>query len=167
MSLTAFTGTVTAAQLRSNFDDATTQLTTNTTAGQKDWTWFLRLSSLSSATTIGRRSLVITPRDDAEVRIFFVRVTDTVAGHIITGTLTQDAGDAEFLVNNTVSIAVTTINGTVDSRDSSLTDYRTTTGTRFRLKKDVAYRLTLASDSAAASGVTQIALQLRSIRRAA
>lgn len=166
MSLTPFTSTVTAATLRSNFDDATATLTTASTAGRKDQTWFLRLSAIASGTALSARTLAFRPRDDFEVRMMFVRVTDTTAGRLITGTLTQDAGDAEQLVNNTISTTVTTVNGTADSRPTSL-DYRTTTSTRFRLKKNVRYRLTLSSNTAGASGVTIIALQLRSLRRAA
>lgn len=167
MVLASFTSTVTASALRSNFDDKTATLATNAIAGQKDQTRYIRHAAPASGTALSARTVAWTQVDDAEVRVFAVRNTDTGAGKILTGTLTEDTGDAELLVDNTVSVAVTSINGTVDSRDSSATDYRTTTGVRFRLKRGVRYRLTLSSDTAGASGVTLVLLQLRSLRRAA
>ena len=47
MSLTAFTGVVDIAVLRSNFDDATAQLTTNSTLGAKDQTRVLFVPTLA------------------------------------------------------------------------------------------------------------------------
>lgn len=166
MALTPFTGTVTAATLRSNFDDATAQLTTNSIAGRKDWTHTLRLTTLTTGLALSLRTVAFTMFDDAEVRVFFLRVTDTAAGATVTATLTQDEGATEFLLDNTVSISVAAINGTVDSRSSSEDDFRTTTGPRFTLKRGVRYRLTVAT-AAADVGVTIVGLQLRTRRRAA
>ncbi len=165
MALVAFTSTVTAATLRANFDDATTQLTTNSIAGRKDQTRYLWVSGLAVATALNARTYAWTQTDDAEVRVFFVRVTDGAIAATVTGTLTQDEGATEFLLDNTISIDVVAANGIVDSRSSSEDDFRTTTGPRFRLKKGVRYRLTL-STVAATVDLAIAGLQLRSLRRA-
>ncbi len=166
MALVAFTGTTSITTIRANFDDATAALTTNTIAGQKDQIRDLYVAALAVATVLSARTVAWTQTDDAEVRMFFCRVTDGAAAATVTATLTQDTGDAVFLIDNTVSIAVVAINGTVDSRTASATDYRTTTGTRFRLKKGVRYRLTLVT-AAATVDIAECCLQLRSIRRIA
>ncbi len=124
MALVAFTSTVTAATLRANFDDATTQLTTNSIAGRKDQTRYLWVSGLAVATALNARTYAWTQTDDAEVRVFFVRVTDGAIAATVTGTLTQDEGATEFLLDNTISIDVVAANGIVDSRSSSEDDFR-------------------------------------------
>lgn len=169
MALTPFTGTVTAATLRANFDDHRAQLLTNSIAGRKDQTRYIRLATLVEPTTVlSARTLAWRQVDDQEVRCFFVRVTDDATfGHTVTGTLTIDDGTTLYLVDNTISVSVVTINGTVDSRSASQYDYRTPTGTRFRLKKGVRYRMTLSITAATTAGVTILGLQLRSVRRAA
>ncbi len=164
MALSPFTSTVTVAALRANFDDSTAALATNAVAGKKDQTRILHVPNLAVATVLSARTMAWTQQDDAEVRIFFCRVTDGAAAATVTATLTQDNGTTEFLLDNTVSIAVVAINGTVDSRASSATDYRTTSGTRFRLKALVRYRLTL-STTVATVDLAQCGLQLRSLRR--
>jgi hypothetical protein len=161
-----FTGTVTATNLRTDFDANTAQLLTNSTTGRKDWTIFHRMETLATGDALSIRTRAFTLFDDAEVRDIFVRVTDTAAAATVTGTLTQDEGDTEFLLDVTVSIDVVAINGTIDSRTAGEDDYRTTTGSRFTLKRGVRYRLTL-STAAADVGVTMIVLQLRSRRREA
>ncbi len=166
MALTPFTSTVTATTLRANFDDATAALTTNATAGRKDQAHTLQVASLAVATALSLRSLSWTQYDDAEVRIFFCRVTDGAAAATVTATLTQTVGDTEFLLDNTVSLAVVAINGTVDSRTGGSGNYLVTTKTRFRLKKGVRYTLTMAT-TVATVDLAICGVQLRSIRRAA
>jgi hypothetical protein len=79
MALTPFTGTITEAVLRSNFDDATATMLTNLRAGGKDQTVHLRLASLASGADLSLRSVAWTQQDDAELRILHARVTDTAA----------------------------------------------------------------------------------------
>lgn len=166
MALTAFTSTVTVTALRANFDDKVSTLAANAILGAKDQTIELRIASLATATALSARTIAWTQFDDAEVRVFFVRVTDGAVAATVTGTLTQDTGETEFLIDNTVSIDVVAINGTVDSRSSSEDDFRTTTGARIRLKKGVRYRITLVT-AAATVDLAIAGLQLRSVRRTA
>lgn len=170
MALTPFTSTVTATTLRANFNDATATLATSSVAGKKDQTVFLFLSTLVEPTTaLSARTIAWTPRDHMEVRCFFLRATDDATfGHTITATLTQDNAGTSYLVDNTISVSVVTVNGTVDSRSSSQYDYRTVTGTRFRLHRDVRYRMTVTMVTAGATATSVIVgLQLRTLRRAA
>jgi hypothetical protein len=166
MALTPFTGTITEAVLRSNFDDATATMLTNLRAGGKDQTVHLRLASLASGADLSLRSVAWTQQDDAELRILHARVTDTAA-RAIGVALEVENGDTIFLVDKTVSIAITTANGTVDTRPTS-SDYRTVTGTRLRLVKGVRYRLMFTNTSGGTvGGPLQANVQLRSIRRRA
>lgn len=166
MALTPFVGTVTAAQLRANFDDKTTTLQTNMRAGQKDHAKILRLASLLAGSDVSLRSVAWTQQDDQEVRVLNVRATDTGAGRVVTGTLTVDNADTVFLVDNAISVSITTVVGTADSRPGTL-DLRTTSGTRIRLVKGVRYRLTLSVDAGTCTGPILLELQRRTIRRRA
>lgn len=165
-----FTGTITATQLHTELDAQTATLTTQATAGRKDQTIFLRLASLADTTNVRDRSVSWVAPDNMQVRIAFVSVTDTVAGRIVTGTLTVSGGDTNFLTDNTVSIEVETVNGLVDSRSGtpSLIDYRS--GTPWlNVFKGVRYTLALLNSSAATTigGPVQLAVQLRTRRRTA
>lgn len=168
-----FTGTITATQLHTELDAQTSTLTTQAALGQKDQTVFLRLASLAYSTPtadLRDRSVSWVAPDNMQVRIAFVSVTDTVAGRVVTGTLTVSGGDTNFLTDNAVSISVTTVNGLVDSRSGlpPLVDYRT--GTPWlNVFKGVRYTMTLLNSSAATTvgGPLQLAVQLRTRRRTA
>lgn len=165
MALTAFTGTIASSVLNGNFDDKTTTIGTQMQAGQKDHTVELRLSSLADTTELRDRSKAWVQADHAQLRIAYLRATDSGgAGRSVTFTLAVDNGDDDYLVENTVSITVTTTAGTVDSRSSNATDYRT--GTPWiRLVKGVRYRITLACASGTVTGPVYAGVQLRSRRR--
>lgn len=166
MTLTPFTGTTSAAVLNSNMDDATDEMLANALAGNKDWTIFLRLASLVTAADLSLRSVAWTQADDAEVRVLCALVTDTGI-RAIGVALTVENGDAAFLVDNTIAIAIATINGTVDTRPTLL-DLRTTTSTRVKLLKGVRYRLAFTNTSGGTvTGPLNVMLQLRSVRRRA
>ena len=82
--------------------------------------------------------------------------------------LEQADGLTKYLSDNTVSISVTTINGTVDSRSSGNLDLRSTSGARMRLQKGVRYRVTITNTTAATTtGVVSGAIILTSDRRRA
>lgn len=165
MTLTALPDPVTATTLNSNFDDATSTLTTNAKAGQKDQTRTLYLGSLASGADVSLRSYAWTQPDDAEVRMYFATVTDT-AVRAFTISLEVDNGDTTFLVDNTLSITLATANGTVDTRTAGSGDLRTTTGVRVRLLKGVRYRLILHNTSGGTiTGPLEACVQLRSMRR--
>lgn len=159
-------GTITAADLNTNFDAQTATILTQAGQGQKDQTIELRLDTLADTDDASARSVAFVVPDDLEDRTIFLRVTDGTAGRVITGTLTVDNGDTTYLVDNTVSLSVTTVNGTVDSRPTSL-DLTDNTGTVLRLLSGVRYRLTMANTSAGTtvSGPLILAMQLRSFRR--
>jgi hypothetical protein len=166
MVLTASTGTISASALRANLDDHRATLLTQSTAGRKDFTVPMRLAALADTTALSLRTVAFTPQDDVEVRMMFLRVTDTVAGRIVTLTLSVDDGETAYLLDKTISTSVTTINGTVDSRTASSLDLRTVTGDRIRLLKGVRYRLTVENTSAGTTtGEVRVGLQLRTRRR--
>lgn len=167
MALVASTGTISLANLRANLEDHRSTLTTQSTAGRKDFTIPLRCATLSDTTALSLRTVAFTPQDDMEVRTIAVRVTDTTASRVITATLSVDDGDTTFLLDKTLAASVTTINGTADSRDSSSLDLTDVTGDRVRLLKGVRYRLTLENTAAGTttSGEVQAWVQLRTRRR--
>ena len=158
--MTLSAGVVSLSELRTDFDAQTASLTTNASAGQKDQTRFFRRTTLLTTDALNIRTTAWVMPDDMEGRVFALRVTDTAAGATVTATVEVDGGDTRFLVDNTVSISVAAINGTVDSR----TDFRTVTGVRFRFKKGVRYRITVATVGADV-GVVVCAMQMRSVRR--
>lgn len=161
MALVAFTSTITAADLNANFDDKTTALLTNARSGRKDGVIPLRLGSLASSADLSLRSIAWTQQDDHELRVITIRATDTAA-RAISATLTVDNADTTFLVDQTISVALTTVNGTADAR----TDFRTTTGTRVRLLKGVRYRLAIVNTSGGTvGGPLQATIQVRTGRR--
>jgi|GEM_PF-3283393 len=165
MALVAISSAFTATELRANFDDATALLLTNARAGAKDRHIFFRTAALVSGSDVSLRSTAWTQQDDQEVRMMSIGVT---AGSVFTigATLTVDNGDTLFLVDQTISISHATVNGTNNSRPTSL-DLRTTTGTRIRLVKGVRYRLALTNTSGSNTTVCQVTLQMRSVRRRA
>lgn len=162
MSLTPFTGTVTAAALIANFDDKSTTLTAQALLGRKDANMFHRRAALGAADNVSLRSVDFVAPDDLELRILRLTVLDGAAGRTVTGTLTQTDGDTSFLLDKTLSVSVTTVIGTAQA---SL-DKRTTSGDRHRLLKGVRYRLTL-STSAGPVTAAQITAVLRTARRLA
>lgn len=164
MSLTPFTGTTSASVLDSNCDSATSTLTTNASAGQKDQVFFIFLASMTSATALALRSTAWTQQDDAELRVFMGHATADGTDRTMTVTLTVDNGDATFLVNNTFAIQQDALS-TIDTRDvASQGDYRTTSGTRVRLLRGVRYRLTMSVNAGTLVNAEGL-VQLRSIRR--
>ncbi len=168
MTISAFTSPISASQLNTNFDDATSALTSQAILGQVDGNVFLLLTTagqLASAADISLRSIAWTPTDDQELRIAFIRATDTAA-NAITLVLVVENSDTAFLVDQSISIPLTTVNGTIDSRTAGDEDYRTTTGIRVKLLKGVRYRLTMVNVSGATiGGPLEVCCQTRSVRR--
>lgn len=161
MALTPFTGTVTAATLNANFDDATTAISSQATDGQVDFDVYHRALAFSGTGTAVADFLDFTLDDDCELRCLRITVQDGTAGRTVSVTLTQTEGDTAFLIDNTISASTTTIVGTTDSTE----DYRTTTGAiRVRLLRGVSYRLTLATSAGAVTRLQGTAM-LRTIRR--
>lgn len=162
MALVPFTGAITQATLRANFDDKTSTLTTNALDGQKDHVIFVTKLALDTLDDISTRCVDFTPVDDYELRVLRLTVQDTVAGRSLSGSIVVADGDDTFLLGNTVIATATTTVGTVNTS----IDYRTTTGTRLRLLKGVPYRLVINAPSAGPVTRAQLTAVLRSRRRA-
>lgn len=165
MSLTPFTGTVSAATLNANFDDATTTLVANAKLGQKDQAQDVYVASLVAGTVLSLRTFAWTQRDDAELRVIFAHGTADAGSRTLTLTLTVDNGDTAFLDDETITLTVTSSGaGAFDTRTAGDGDYRTTSGTRVRLLSGVRYRLTIATDAGTWTDAVGV-VQLRSVRR--
>lgn len=162
MALVPFTGLITQATLRANFDDKTLTLSTNALAGKTDHVVFVKALNLTTTTDISLRSVDFTPVDDYEVRVLRIRLDDTVASRTVEASLTVADGDATFLLDKTVSVTGTTVVGVSNAN----LDLRTVTGTRLRLLKGVPYRLSLGPSSSGTVPFAQASLVLRSLRRA-
>jgi hypothetical protein len=167
MALTLFTGSVSLTTLRSNFDDKTSTVLSNSRVGAKDQTRVFRIPTLVAATALSLRTIAWTQQDDQELRIIYGTGAADAGSRTLTVTLSVDNGDTVFLVDNTVSVSVTSSGAaTFDTRTAGSGDYRTTSGTRLRLAKGVRYRLTASTDAGTWTAAT-IGAQLRSVRRRA
>ena len=163
MALTAFTGTVTAALLNSNFNDARPAITTQATDGQVDMVVHHKALLVASAGTAVGDYVDFSPQDDMELRVLRVYATDAAASQVVTATLAVANGGTTFLCDQTISVSVTTGAGTIVQASA---DYRTVTSTRVRLLKGVPYRLSLGRDTGTIDEARAM-LVLRTIRRRA
>lgn len=144
MSLTPFTGTITAAQLRANFDDKTATLAANAIWKVKSHSPSFIVPSLVPGTALVSRSILFVPQDDCELRYQMHHGSADAAARTMTTTLTVANGDALFLGNQTITLATTSAGaGAFDGR----TDYTVTTGPRVRLLRGVQYMLSIAVDA--------------------
>lgn len=161
MALTPFTGTVTQAALRSNFDDKTSTLTNNAKAGQTDHVVTVTRLSISNLDDISLRCVDFTPVDDYEVRVLRLTLENGTASLNVVAILSVTDGDATFILDKTISVTGTTVVGTSHAN----LDLRAVTGDRLRLLKGVPYRLTLSALVAGPITRAQASLVLRSRRR--
>lgn len=153
-------GTVTQTALRTDFDAQTANFTSDALFGQETATMLLRVASLTSVMDVSVRSFDFTAPDDVELRILRVMVTHTAAVGNVTATLTVTDGDTTYLLDQTISIAVASVNGTAHG----VLDMRTTTqAKRLRLLRGVRYRLTLST--VATVDVAQAMLMIKTRRR--
>jgi hypothetical protein len=153
-------GTVTQTALRTDFDALTSSLTTDAVAGQLDFPITIRVASLAVAMGVSVRSIDFTMPDDLELRVMRVLVTHTAAVGDVTATLTVTNGDTAYLLDQTITVSVASVNGTAQA---SLDCRTTTQAKRLRLLRGVRYRVTLST--AATVDVGQATLLLRSRRR--
>ena len=153
-------GTVTQTALRTDFDALTLSLSSNTLLGQEDFPLTLRVASLAVAMDVSLRSVDFTAPDDLELRVLRVLVTHTAAVGNVTATLTVTDGDTAYLLDQTITVSVASLNGTAQA---SLDCRTTTQAKRLRLLRGVRYRLTLST--AATVDVGQATLLLRTRRR--
>lgn len=162
MALVPFTGTVDAATLNANFNDAVAALQSQATTNQRDCPIFLKIKNLTTpSTTVDY--IDFTPTDDWGLTALRVYATDATAGQIVTATLTVSNGDTTFLCDQTITKSVTTTAGGVVQATA---DYRTVTGIRVRLLRGVPYRLKLTTDSGTIDEARAIVL-VRAIARKA
>lgn len=144
MALTPFTGTITAAQLRANFDDKTSTLAANAILKAKDHSPTFVVGALVPGTALVSRSILFTPQDDSELRYLMHHGSADAAARTMTTTLTVANGDALFIGNQTITLASTSAGaGAFDGR----TDYTILTGPRVRLLRGVQYQLAIAVDA--------------------
>ncbi len=165
MGLTPFTGTVTIATLRANFDDTTAQLSTNanTSLVGKDFELlFGPFAALTQNTDLSLRSLAFTPTDDWQLRALAGDGTADASGRTLTVALTVDNGDATWLLDKAISGSTTSGGaGNIVVRQTYLT-----TATAVWLLKDVRYRLAVSCDAGSFTTISA-SVQLRSFRRRA
>ncbi len=141
MALTPFTGLVTQAQLRSNFDDATAALIAQALLGKTSVSIAHLVTALATGVGVAN-FLDFTAPDDMEVIALRVKAVDGTAGRTVTGFLEQTDGDTSFLLDQVFSKAVTTVVGTVQATEL----YSTTTLTRrVNLLRGTRYRLRLST----------------------
>lgn len=160
MTLTAFTGTTDADVLNANFDDATTRIDATMVAGRVDYPVHVRKGTLAVADDVSVRSVTFTAPDDMELRVLRVLCTHTTTGITLTAAIEQADGDTAFMMDQTISVDVASINGTAQA---SL-DLRTTTGRRIMLLRGVRYRLKITAAGGTAD-VGQATALLRTRRR--
>ena len=165
MALVTLNGTVEASELLNNYDDLTSTLAANAILGQCDQTIFAFVRSLAAATALSLRTVAFTLQDDAEVRILYGYGTADAGSRLLTVTLAVDNGDSTYLVDHTLTATVTSAGAGITHTRPTLTDLRTTTGTRVRLKKGVRYRITVSTDAGTYTDVCA-GVQLRTVRRA-
>lgn len=127
-------GTVTQANLRTDFDANTANLTSDAVVSSGDYPISLRKASATGDTVYD-----FTAPDDLEVRALRVTAIHTTTGLTVTATLQETNGDVDYTAGAVLSASVGSVNGTAQAT----TDYRTTTGTRVMLLRGVRYRLTL------------------------
>jgi hypothetical protein len=160
MALTPFTSTIAAATANANFDDKLTALATANADGRKDWTVSLYMTTLTATTELRDRSIAWTAPDDAQLRVFFTRATDTAPGSFLIY-LEVDSGDEDYLNGEApFGLIVTTI-GTADTRSGTLPDW---TDTWLQVRKGVRYRMRAVS-SVTIGGPIHVVAQFRTRRR--
>jgi hypothetical protein len=163
MALVPFTSTVTAATLNANFDDARAAITSQAVAGQIDLAIHHKSLLLAGTGTDVKDFVDFIPEDDYEVRVLRVYATDVTAGQVVTASVVVANGDTTFLVDQSITVSVTTGASTVVQASA---DFRTVTGTRVRLLKGVPYRLKLSRDTGTIDEARAMLL-VRTIRRIA
>lgn len=168
MSLTPFTGTVSIATLRANFDDATAQITTNAAAGEKDFEVFAHVPSLTASSNAPRdTSIAFTPRDDALVTA--IMVSGTSSGTLLcTGTLTVDDDDAyhTFLAGQTISVSATPSGAVAFTSRQGFYTASGVGNTVVRALAGVRYRITISTSTGTVTNAC-CTVQMRSRRRRA
>lgn len=160
MSLTPFTGTITSAALRDNFDDKTTRIDAIAAVGQVDTPIFVRKAALAAADDESLRSVWFTAPDDMEVRVLRVLATHTAGGITVTASIAQADDLLDYTMGAVVEQTVASINGTAQAT----LDLRTTTGRRIMLLRGIRYRVTIAATGGTLD-VGQATVLLRSRRR--
>lgn len=146
-------GTISASDLNSNFNEELAAMATNMARSGKDLQYDLDVRDILSTTDISLRSMDFVAPAQLELRAVSVVVWNPDATpRVVTGTLTavDDSGTAvpKYLLNQTVSVSVTA--NSAAEFTGTRANYQTSTGTKIFLNKGVVYRLTLSVDVASA-----------------
>lgn len=157
MSLTPFTGGVTAAALNANFDDKTETITTQSALVGGDFCVFHRVEGLDASTALAIRTLTFYAPDDFEVRVLRIRCVDTGTGATATATL-SGAVSVDDVIGQDLSVSVAGIGGT---SQASLDCRDTDQPRRVMLVRGVPYTLTLEVDAAVTEAQATVVLRAR------
>lgn len=159
--MTISTGLIDADDIQAEYFTQVTALQSQALRGQKDFVVPLMVPALVTSTALAARIVDFTAPDDLELRTLRCSVTSGTASIVVTAALTVTDGDTTYLLDNTVSVSVTSVVGTAHGN----VDARATTNPiRVRLLRGVRYRLSISSPSATATNVSA-ALVLRTRRR--
>lgn len=165
MSLVTLAGTVSAADLNTNFQDKVANLVAQAADDSKFHQVNIETLDLTSATTNGLNVQDFTCTDDWELWVVGLSVWNPDAtSRTITMTLTQVDGVTKYLLDQTVSVSIAATSAT--EFNATRGDYRTSSPKIF-LVKGITYRLTLTSSSASAVDRAYGFLCLRPRRRRA
>lgn len=149
MSLVTLSGTISAADLNTNFDDKVANLTAQAASDSKFHEIENEVLDLTSGPVAGSNIYDFTCPDDMELWVVGLSVWNPDAtSRTITMTLTQVDGVTKYLLDQTVSVSVTATSAT--EFNATRGDYRTNSGTKIWLVKGITYRLTFTSSSGSA-----------------
>jgi hypothetical protein len=167
MALVTLSGTISAADLNTNFNDKTSTLITNATLGQKDFQVDLEAFDVDNTSArVPYQTLDFTAPDDLELRVMGLFLNSASAVPLITLTLTAidiDQNSASvYLLDQTVTVTCQAVvgeaNATRDDRQASST-------TKIFLKKGITYRMRMTSSSATVVDYAQAFIYCRTRRR--
>lgn len=171
MALVTLSGTISAADLNTNFGDKTSSLQSTAQAGKVTWQYDLECLDLVTSTSVALRTLDFTAPDDLEFVVLCLNAwNSTAVTRIATGTLTaidvNEQSASKYLLGQPISLSVTCTaasteyNATRDDRTAS-------TATKIWLAKGVTYRLQVSQDTATVLDRVVLSLVVASRRRRA
>jgi hypothetical protein len=167
MALVTLAGTISAADLNTNFSDKSNTLNINNLKGKKEFQYDLEIYDAdNTAAKVPFQTLDFTPPDDLELRV--VGMFMNSASAVPTLTLTISAIDiaevsvSDYLLNQSIVLTKQAVVGQTDAtRDSRLAD----SATKIFLKKGITYRMRVTSNSATVVDYVQCFMYCRTRRR--
>jgi hypothetical protein len=153
MALVTLSGTISAADLNTNFDDKLAQLFTNSKRTGKDFQFDVEHASFTSATSAHLLHLDFTPTAHLEViALALTGWNPDATSRTVTCTLTAIASNEEavskYILDRTISVSVTMPSSGIAHATRST--FTSSTGDKLFLIPGITYRLTLANSAASA-----------------